>query len=159
MERHLEELRGVRLIAYPAEQNKPRSCSFRPRIGTGYFVAQQRIARFYGRISPDSVIRQGFLTTIFAHSATLLKIGRCFMDFKERYEFCKKIESYAQMVAGCLAEQMKAERQIACERVLEHLGIVIEMMLDEIPSQDTAVILVPEPRHNHAVAASATSAA
>jgi hypothetical protein len=29
------------------------------------------------------------------------------MDFKERYEFCKKIESYAQMVAACLVEQMK----------------------------------------------------
>jgi hypothetical protein len=66
------------------------------------------------------------------------------MDFKERYEFCKKIESYAQMVAGCLAEQMKVEQQIACERALGHLGIVIEMMLDGIPPQDTAVILVPE---------------
>jgi hypothetical protein len=69
------------------------------------------------------------------------------MDFKERYEFCKKIESYAQMVAGCLAEQMKVEQQIACERVLGHLGIVIEMMLDGIPPQDTAVILVPESHH------------
>ena len=66
------------------------------------------------------------------------------MDFKERYEFCKKIETYAQMVAGCLAEQMKVEQQIACERVLEHLGIVIEMMLDETLPQDTAAILVPE---------------
>src|SRR6266851_2699512 len=91
-------------------------------------------------------------------SATLLKIGRCFMDFKERYEFCKKIESYAQMVAACLAEQMKVEQQIACERVLEHLGIVIEMMLDETPPQDMAVILVPDPRHD-AVAASAIPAA
>jgi hypothetical protein len=68
------------------------------------------------------------------------------MDMKERYEFCKKIESYAQMVAACLAEQMKVGQQIACERVLEHLGIVIEMMLDEIAPQDTAVILVPESR-------------
>ena len=66
------------------------------------------------------------------------------MDFKERYEFCKKIELYAKMVAGCLAEQMKVERQIACEHVLEHLGIVIEMMLDETPPQDTAVILAPD---------------
>jgi hypothetical protein len=81
------------------------------------------------------------------------------MDFKERYEFCKKIESYAKMVAVCLAEQMKVERQIASERVLAHLGIVIEMMLDETPPQDTAVILVPESLHDHAVAASATSAA
>ena len=61
------------------------------------------------------------------------------------------------MVAGCLAEQMKVEQQIACERVLGHLGIVIEMMLDGIPPQDTAVILVPEPRHDHAVTASTTS--
>jgi hypothetical protein len=68
------------------------------------------------------------------------------MDFKERYEFCKKIESYAQMVAVCLAEQMKMEHQIACECVLEHLGMVIEMMLDETPPQETAAILVPEPR-------------
>jgi len=66
------------------------------------------------------------------------------MDLKERYEFCKKIESYAQMVATCLAERMKMEQQIACERVLEHLGIVIEMMLDETPPQDMAVILVPD---------------
>jgi hypothetical protein len=80
------------------------------------------------------------------------------MDMKERYEFCKKIESYAKMVAVCLAERMKTEQQIACERVLEHLGIVIEMMLDETPPQDTAVILVPEPRHEHAVVASATPA-
>jgi hypothetical protein len=66
------------------------------------------------------------------------------MNFTERYEFCKKIESYAQMVAVCLAERTKMEQQIACERVLEHLGIVIEMMLDETPPQDTAVILVPD---------------
>jgi hypothetical protein len=65
---------------------------------------------------------------------------------KERYEFCKKIESYAQMVVVCLAEQMKMEQQIACERIIEHLGIVIEMMLDETPPQDTAAILVPESR-------------
>ena len=62
------------------------------------------------------------------------------------------------MVAGCLAEQMKVEQQIACERVLEHLGIVIEMMLDETLPQDTAAILVPESRHD-AVAASAIPAA
>jgi hypothetical protein len=68
------------------------------------------------------------------------------MDFKERYEFCKKIESYAQVVASCLAQRMKIEQQIACERVLEHLGIVIEMMLDGTPAQDTAAILVPETR-------------
>ena len=80
------------------------------------------------------------------------------MDFKERYEFCKKIESYAQMVAGCLAERMKIEQQGACERVVEHLGIVVEMMLDGTPPQDTAVILVPEPRHDHAVVASAIPA-
>jgi hypothetical protein len=66
------------------------------------------------------------------------------MDFKERYKFCKKIESYAQMVAACLAEQMKVEQQIACERVIGHLGIVIEMMLDDTSPEDTAVILVPE---------------
>src|SRR5271166_2902486 len=76
------------------------------------------------------------------------------MDFKERYEFCKKIESYAQLVAVFLAERMKVEQQIASARVLENLGIVIEMMLDETPPQDTAAILVPEPRHDHAVAAS-----
>jgi hypothetical protein len=68
------------------------------------------------------------------------------MDIKERYEFCKKIESYAQTVAVCLAEQMKMEQQVACERVLKHLGIVIENMLDETPPQDMAVILVPESR-------------
>ena len=68
------------------------------------------------------------------------------MDFKERYDFCKKIESYAKMVAGCLAERMKMEQQIACERVLENLGFVIENMLDETPPQDTAAILVPESR-------------
>jgi hypothetical protein len=68
------------------------------------------------------------------------------MDFKERYEFCKKLESYAQMVATCLAQQMKVEQQIACERVLENLGIVIEMMLDGTPPQDTAVILLPKTR-------------
>jgi hypothetical protein len=95
-------------------------------------------------MSPDSAFTRVLWQPIFTHPATLLKIGRWFMDFKERYEFCKKIESYAQMVAGCLAEQMKLEQQIACERVLGHLGIVIEMMLDEIPPQDTAVILVPE---------------
>ena len=79
------------------------------------------------------------------------------MDFKERYKFCKKIESYAQLVAVFLAERMKVEQQVG--RVLENLGIIIEMMLDETPPQDTAAILVPEPRHDHAVAASATSAA
>lgn len=77
------------------------------------------------------------------------------MDFNERYEFCKKIESYAQMVASSLAERMKIERQIACERVLEDLGIVIEMMLDGTPPQDTAVMLAsdsrrsPETGHTH----------
>jgi hypothetical protein len=68
------------------------------------------------------------------------------MDFKERYEFCRKMESYVQMVATCLAQQMKVEHQIACERVLENLGIVIEMMLDGTPPQDTAAILVSETR-------------
>lgn len=67
------------------------------------------------------------------------------MDLKERYEFCKKI-CYAQMVARCLAERMKIEQQSACERVIKHLGIVIEMMLDGTPPQDTAVILLPETR-------------
>jgi hypothetical protein len=65
------------------------------------------------------------------------------MDMKDRYEFCKKIESYSKMVAVCLAERMKMEQQLACESVLEHLGIVIEMMLDGTPPQNTAAILVP----------------
>jgi hypothetical protein len=68
------------------------------------------------------------------------------MDMKDRYEFCKKIESYAKMVAVCLAERMKTEQQLACESVLEHLGIVIEMMLDGTPPRDTVAILVPDSR-------------
>ena len=60
--------------------------------------------------------------------------------------FCEEAAEYAGFVAVYLADQYKLEEGKASSRVVQHLAIVLEELIDnQSPPQDVAWSLIPQP--------------
>jgi hypothetical protein len=83
------------------------------------------------------------LLRVVQHSERDKRPVRSGMDFQQRQQICDYIADYVGRVTLHLSKHIGEEA--AFERVLAHLAIVLDSMFDEIPPEDAAWSLIPQP--------------